>query len=84
MRFSAVRWYTRELERREREWAAERALLIETICRLAGHAAVEPEDIEEPQPEDGREPEIDLTHEPLYVSANGDGLLMYEPDDEEE
>jgi hypothetical protein len=32
----SVRWYARELERRERAWAAERGELVATICRLAG------------------------------------------------
>lgn len=31
-----VRWYARELERRERAWTAERRELVDTICRLAG------------------------------------------------
>ena len=34
------RWLLRELERRERAWEAERARLIETICRLAGQPTV--------------------------------------------
>lgn len=28
-------WFVRELERRERAWAAERAQLVATICHLA-------------------------------------------------
>lgn len=30
------KWFLHELERRERAWEAERLMLLETICRLAG------------------------------------------------
>ena len=39
------RWWVRELERVNREHAAERAELVATICRLAG----------KPEPRPGRE-----------------------------
>jgi hypothetical protein len=34
--FRRDRWWNREIERRERAWAAERAELIATICHLSG------------------------------------------------
>ena len=33
--FRSTRWYTRELERRERAWAEERATLLDRIMYLA-------------------------------------------------
>jgi hypothetical protein len=44
------RWWIREIERRERDWAAERAQLVTTICRLAGKGL--PAEPVEPRPVD--------------------------------
>lgn len=52
----SVRWYARELERRERAWATERAELVTTICRLAGKgvstATFEPRPLDDTPAED--------------------------------
>lgn len=42
----STKWFARELERREREWAAERRTLVETICHLAG-APIAPTELDE-------------------------------------
>jgi len=51
------RWWVRELERSQREHAAERQQLIATICRLAGH----------PEPRQEREPVAEFSL-PLVMS----------------
>lgn len=40
--FRTPAWYLRDLERKERAWAAERTQLIATICRLANRPDADP------------------------------------------
>jgi hypothetical protein len=61
--FRRDRWWNREIERRERAWATERAELVATICRLASIRAAGDDYVSEPDPE----PEPDTDFAPAHA-----------------
>ena len=64
--FRTAKWYMRELERRDRAHAAERAELIKTICHLTGRPLPE---IEPPVKPFDPTTAPDAEKPPRYVAA---------------